>query len=103
MSRFLAALLFFLAQDTLQVKVSLVTAGVRVTDSRDRDVRGLKAGDFSVFDDGVLQKIEFFSEMEQPITFGIVFDHSNSMEWNAKLDRGKEAALPLIRSAREGS
>jgi hypothetical protein len=103
MSRLLIALLFLIPQDTLQVKVSLVTVGVRVTDSRDRDVRGLKAENFSVFDDGVQQKIEFFSEMEQPITLGIVLDRSNSMQYNDKLDRAKEAALTLLRSTREGS
>lgn len=103
MSRFLIALLVLTAQDTLQVKVDLVTVGVRVTGLRDRDVRGLKAEEFSVFDDGVVQKIEFFAEMEQPITLGIVLDRSNSMEWNAKLDRAKEAALTLVRGIREGS
>jgi Ca-activated chloride channel family protein len=91
------------SQDTLQVKVDLVTVGVRVTDSRGRDVRGLKTEHFSVFDDGVPQKIEFFSDEEQPITLGILFDHSDSMKYNAKIDRAKEAALALVRSAHERS
>jgi Ca-activated chloride channel homolog len=103
MTRFLIALLFLIAQDTLQVKVSLVTVGVRVTDLLGHDVQGLKVERFSVFDDGVPQKIEFFSEMEQPITLGIVFDRSDSMKYNAKIDRAKEAALTLVRAAREGS
>jgi len=103
MSRLLIALVFVLAQDTLRVKVSLVTVGVRVTDSRGRDVRGLKVDRFSVFDDGVPQKIEFFSEIEQPITLGIIFDHSDSMKYNDKIQRAKEAALTLVRSTREGS
>src|SRR6185369_16130492 len=90
-------------QDTLQVKVNLVTVGVRVTDSRGRDVRGLKAEDFSIFDDDVAQKIEFFSDTEQPITFGVLVDHSDSMQYNAKIDRAKEAAQALVRSARRGS
>ena len=58
---------------------------------------------FSVFDDGVQQKIEFFSNEEQPITLGILFDQSDSMKYNAKIDRAKEAAQTLVRSAREGS
>ena len=41
----LIALLVMSTQDTLRVKVSLVTVGVRVTDWLGRDVRGLKAGD----------------------------------------------------------
>jgi Ca-activated chloride channel homolog len=90
-------------QDTLRVKVNLVTVAVRVTDSRGRDVRGLKAEDFFVFDDGVAQKIEFFSDAEQPITFGVLFDHSDSMKYNDKIDRAKEAAQALVRSAHTGS
>jgi Ca-activated chloride channel family protein len=103
MARLLIALLFVIAQDTLRVQVALVTVGVRVTDSRGRDVGGLKAEHFSVFDEGVQQKIEFFSNEEQPITLGILFDHSDSMKDHAKLERAKEAALTLVRSARAGS
>src|SRR6476646_459382 len=103
MNRILISLLLLLAQDTLQVKVSLINVGVRVTDSRGRSVTGLKAGDFSLFDDGALQKIEFFSNEEQPITLGILLDHSSSMAANAKLDRAKEAARNLVQATREGS
>jgi Ca-activated chloride channel family protein len=103
MSRLLVGLLLLISQDTLQVKVSLVSVGVRVTDSRDRSVLGLKAGDFSVFDNGVAQKIEFFSSDEQPVTMGILVDHSSSMSSNAKLDRAKEAARDLVHATHEGS
>jgi Ca-activated chloride channel homolog len=103
MNGLLITLLLLIAQDTLQVKVSLVTVGVRVTDPRGRNVAGLKAEDFSVFDDGIAQKIEFFSNEEQPITLGILLDHSLSMSYNAKLDRAKEAARTLVHTAREGS
>jgi len=104
MARILIAILLILVpQETLRVKVSLVTVGVRVTDSRGRSVLGLKAEDFSVFDDGVPQKVEFFSSEEQPITLGIVLDRSFSMSYNNKLDRAKDAARTLIRAAHEGS
>src|SRR5262245_53271783 len=103
MNKVLIALLFLVTQDTLRVKVSLVTVGVRVTDSRGRNVFGLKAQDFSIFDDGVAQKIEFFSSEEQPITLGILLDRSFSMSYNRKLEHAKEAAGALIRSAHDGS
>jgi Ca-activated chloride channel homolog len=103
MNRLLIILLLVGAQDTLRVKVSLVTVGVRVTDWLGRDVRGLKAENFSVFDDEVAQKIEFFSNEEQPITLGILLDRSFSMSYNAKLDRAKDAARALVGAAREGS
>src|SRR5262245_4338762 len=103
MIRVLIALLLLIPQEPLRVKVSLVTVGVRVTDSRGRSVLGLKAQDFSIFDDGVAQKVEFFSSEEQPITLGIVLDRSQSMSINRKLERAKAAARALIRSAHEGS
>ena len=70
MNRLLIILLLVGAQDTLRVKVSLVTVGVRVTDWIGRDARGLKMENFLVFDDEIPQKIEFFSNEEQPITLG---------------------------------
>ena len=103
MNRLLIILLLVGAQDTLRVKVSLVTVGVRVTDWIGRDVRGLKTESFSVFDDEVPQRIEFFSNEEQPITLGILLDRSFSMSYNAKLDRAKDAARALAGAARDGS
>ena len=52
MNKLLLALLSLVSQDTLRVSVSLVSIGVRVTDSRGRNVLGLKAADFSVLDNG---------------------------------------------------
>jgi Ca-activated chloride channel family protein len=103
MARLLIAVLLLIPQETLHIKVSLVTVGVRVSDSRGRNVIGLKAEDFSLFDDGIQEKIEFFSSEEQPITLGIVLDRSFSMTYNDKLDRAKESAVALVRSAHEGS
>ena len=103
MYRILVLLLLLTGQDTLRVKVSLVTVGARVTDWRGRDVVGLRAEDFSIFDDGAEQKIEFFRNEEQPITLGILLDRSDSMSYNAKLDRAKEAARTLVGAAHEGS
>lgn len=103
MNKVLLALLLLVSQDTLRVNVSLVSIGVRVTDSRGRNVLGLKAADFSVLDNGVPQKIQFFSSEEQAITFGILLDHSSSMDLNNKLERAKEAAQDLVRATRDGS
>src|SRR5262249_19409495 len=103
MNRVFILLMLLIPQETLRVKVSLVTVGVRVSDSRGRNILGLNAGDFSILDDGVPQKIEFFSKEEQPITFGILLDRSASMSTNRKLERAKEAAAALIRSTHEGS
>jgi Ca-activated chloride channel family protein len=103
LTRVLIAALVFLQMDTLQVKVSLVTVGVRVTDSRGRSVTGLKTENFSIVDEGIPQKIEFFSNQEQPIALGILLDRSFSMSYNAKLRRATEAARTLIRASHRDS
>ena len=97
------ALMFVVVQQTIRVDVSLVTVGVQVTDSRGRDIRGLKAEDFQMAQDGIPQKIATFSSEPQPITLGIILDRSSSMEANQKIDRAKEAAQALVQGAREGS
>ena len=96
-------LILLAAQQTIRVDVSLVTIGVRVTDSRGRDVSGLQAGDFSVFEDGVQQKIALFSSDTQPIALGILLDRSSSMVSNEKITRAKEAARALVEGMLEGS
>jgi Ca-activated chloride channel family protein len=102
-ARLIPALLFVAFQQTIRVDVSLVTVGVQVMDSRGRDVRGLKADDFQLAQDGVPQKIASFSSEAQPITLGIILDSSSSMEANQKIDRAKEAAQALVQGARDGS
>jgi Ca-activated chloride channel homolog len=98
-----AFLLLVALQQVIRVDVALVTVGVRVTDSRGRDISGLQAADFSVFEDGVPREIAFFSNESQPITLGILVDRSSSMEDGNKLDRAKDSARALVAGARAGS
>jgi Ca-activated chloride channel family protein len=73
----------FLAQNrpqALRVDVDLVSINVRVSDVRhDRHVLGLKAENFQLWEDRVLQKIEYFSAEEVPASIGIIYDISGSM------------------------
>ena len=96
-------LLLLAIHQTIRVEVSLVTVGVRVTDSRGRDVQGLKAEDFTILEDGVRREVAFFSGETQPMTLGILLDSSGSMEYNRKIDRAKEAARALVGGALAGS
>src|SRR5688572_9545513 len=98
-----AALLLVLLQDTLTVTVSLVRLGVVVSDSRGRNVVGLKNQDFRLWVNGVPRDIAFFSDGPQPISLGIVLDQSFSMSYDNKLDRAKEAAHTLAHAVRDGS
>src|SRR5438552_16763891 len=47
-------------QQTLRVNVDLVTVGVRVTDRKGREVQGLTADGFSIYEGDKLQKLSFF-------------------------------------------
>jgi len=100
---FAALLLLAAFQHVIRVDVSLITVGVRVTDSRGRDVSGLQAKDFSIREDSAPRDIAFFSNEPQAITLGIVVDRNSSMAYGSKLDRAKDAARALVNGAQEGS
>ncbi|MBZ5535357.1 MAG: VWA domain-containing protein [Acidobacteriia bacterium] len=103
----LVGLLSFLASaqqmPTLRVDVSLVTVGVRVTDSHGREVPNLTAKDFTLFEDGIAQNVNFFSNEEQPVSLGILLDRSSSMVEGGKLERAKAAAQLMVDSAHSGT
>lgn len=82
----------------VRVGVTMVTVGVRVTDGKSREVHGLRAEDFSLYEDDAVQRIAFFSEEEQPFSLGIVLDRSDSMGEGDKLGRAKTAAISLVKA-----
>jgi len=45
-----------------RVKVDMVVLSYQVTDSKNHYIKGLKPGDFRVYEDGILQKISTFAE-----------------------------------------
>ncbi len=69
------------AGQSLRVDVRLVNVFATVTDSAGRYVGGLTKDDFNLDEDGVPQAIAHFSQDEQvPVSVGILFDASGSME-----------------------
>ena len=77
-----------LAQEVeLRVDSSIVVLNVAVKDSNGRHVAGLKQSQFQVFEDGIEQKIEFFSAEETPFAAVILLDTSGSMEERVSLAR----------------
>ena len=106
-SLLLAAMLSFFAlaqqMPTLHVDVSLVTVGVQVTDAKGREISSLTAKDFAVFEDGVVQNVNFFSNEAQPVSLGILLDRSTSMLEGDKLKRAKAAAELMVDSAHTGT
>lgn len=65
----------------IRVEVNLVNVPFSVTDSTGGLVNHLSAEDFEVFEDGVPQKIRFFSRAsDSPLTIAILADVSGSQE-----------------------
>jgi len=63
----------------IRLDVKLVLIPVSVTDSWDHPVSGLHADSFRLYEDNVQQKIVSFSQEEDPVSVGLIFDTSGSM------------------------
>jgi Ca-activated chloride channel family protein len=77
---------------------SLVALNVTVTDGK-RLIPGLVQDDFSVYEDGVLQRVQFFESHEVPIDLIVLIDTSASMA--EKMPVVHEAAIGFLRSLRD--
>ncbi len=67
------------AQPTLQTAVDLVTVPVAVTTQEGGRIGDLAAGDFRIFEDGVLQDVALVTREPRPISLCILLDSSPSM------------------------
>jgi Ca-activated chloride channel family protein len=67
-----------------------------VTDPTNRFVLGLLKQDFHLFEDGVQQTIAHFSGEDTPLSVGLVFDASGSMD--DKLETSRQAALQFLKT-----
>jgi Ca-activated chloride channel family protein len=80
-----------------RVETDLVLVPVTITDPMNRLVTGLDKDNFTVFQDKERQQIRHFSSEDAPISLGVIFDMSGSM--NNKLDRSKEAVVEFFKTA----
>ena len=62
--------------------VDQIRVSVSVTDGHDRFVDGLAETDFTVFEDGVPQKLSFFTRDPLPLSVALLVDGSGSMQPN---------------------
>lgn len=67
------------ARTDIKADVRLVLIPVSVTDKNGANVIGLRAENFSVYEDGTQRPIVSFSQEDAPCSVGIVFDVSGSM------------------------
>jgi Ca-activated chloride channel family protein len=79
---------------SFSVDVSAVALDVVVTDARGRFVNGLKQEDFLVLDQGVPQRLDFFTADPTPVTVLVLLDSSASVR--SKLREVQRAANRFI-------
>jgi Ca-activated chloride channel homolog len=79
---------------TFRVHTDLVLIPVTVTDAVNRFVLGLQKEDFHLFEDGVEQNLAHLSGEDVPLSVGVLFDESGSMDY--KLRTSRDAAAQLL-------
>lgn len=84
--------------DELRIKTDLVTLTVTVTDVYGRYVSGLTKEAFTVFDNNEEQEITFFSDTDAPVSLGILFDVSGSMN-SEKISKARKALERFINTS----
>ena len=79
---------------TFRAYTDLVVIPVTVADTLNRFVLGLQKEDFHLFEDGVEQNVAHFSGEDAPLSVGVLFDESGSM--NYKLRTSRDAVTQLL-------
>lgn len=87
-------------EETIKVDTNLVNVNVRVVDRDNRTVNDVRQDEFRVYEDGVLQKIEFASKEEVPISYGLAIDNSGSLRM--QIAKVIEAGKTIINSNKPG-
>ncbi|MBD0325963.1 MAG: VWA domain-containing protein [Pyrinomonadaceae bacterium] len=86
--------------DIVKVDANLVNLNVRVIDRNNRPIDNVRKEEFRVYEDGVLQPIEFFTREEVPISYGLAVDTSGSLR--PLLQQVIDAAKTVINSNKPG-
>jgi VWFA-related protein len=87
------------APGPIRVHVNEVVVPVTVTDQQGRFVSNLTENDFKIFDQGVEQKIAYFSaERNQPVVIGFLIDQSNAqrLHWKTFQSAAQDLVLALM-------
>ena len=80
--------------EVIKIDTELVNVNVRVIDRNNRPINKLTQKDFKILEDGVPQKIDFFSEAEVPTNYALVIDNSGSLR--QQLDKVIEAGKVFV-------
>lgn len=87
--------------EVIKVNTEIVTLAATVTDKNGRYRSDLKRSDFTVYENGVEQKLEYFNTGDRiPMSLGIIFDTSGSME--DKIEGVQDAVEHFVKSVAPG-
>jgi VWFA-related protein len=86
------------SDQTFKIDTTLVSVPVIVSDRQGRYIAGLKASDFTLYEDRVKQPIAFFADAEEPINVALLLDTSKSATW--ALDDIKKTAQDFLKQLR---
>ena len=83
-------------EEVIKITTDLVTLTATVADKNGRYRADLKQGDFTVYEDGTKQEIAYFNTGDRvPMSLGIIFDTSGSME--DKIDGVQDAVNHFVK------
>jgi VWFA-related protein len=82
----------------IKVDTLLLTMPLTVNDRRGRNVAGLKKENFTIFEDGLAQDIEYFFNEEAPMNVAVLIDTSASTK--EVLDKIQKAARNFVKVLR---
>ncbi|MCC7157146.1 MAG: VWA domain-containing protein [Bryobacterales bacterium] len=81
----------------IRVDTNLVLIPVTVTTPLNQFVTGMEKENFRVLEDKVEQEVAYFASFDAPLSIGLVFDASGSM--NNKLFKSRQAAAQFFKTA----
>ena len=84
--------------DIIKIETNLVTLPVSVLDRDGRFVSGLRQQDFEIFENGTLQKIDYFQSIEKPFTVVLMIDVSPSTSF--QIEEIQNAAIAFTEQLR---
>ncbi len=86
------------AGDVIKVNTTLVTLPVSVLDRDGRYIPNLKKEDFRLWEEGVEQKVAFFSSVDKPFSLVLMIDTSGSTRF--RIEDIQDAAITFINQLR---
>ena len=82
---------------TIRERTELVSFTLTITDRQGRAIEGLSPQDIEIFEDKVKQTIEHYSAADSPVSVGVVFDLSGSMQ--RKLDSARQSLARFVETS----